>query len=52
MGGTYTVDCPIVEVFLLLVIIPLVGNVGHVRGFPPELEGIDTTRTEGFPPAI
>ena len=45
-------DCPIVEVFLLLVTIPLVGNVGHAGGFPPPLEGTDTTGTEGFLLAI
>ena len=45
-------DCPAVEVFLLLVKIPLVGNVGHAGGGPSALEGTDTTRTEGCPPAI
>ena len=49
VGGTYTMDCPIVEVFLLLVTIPLVGNVGHAGGFPSVLECIDTSGTEGFP---
>ena len=34
VGETYAMDCPIVEVFLLLVTIPLVGNVGHTGGFP------------------
>ena len=52
MGGTYTVDCPAVEVYLLLVTIPLVGNVGHAECFPPALKGTDTTGTEGFPPTI
>ena len=52
LGGTYTVDYPIVEVFLLLVTIPLVGNVGHVGGFPRALEGTDTTGTKVCPLAI
>ena len=44
-------DCPIVEVCLLFATVPLVGNVGHVGGFPLTLEGTDTIGTEGFPPA-
>ena len=44
--------CPTVEVFILLVTIPLVGNVGRAGGSPPMLEGIDTTGTEGSPPTI
>ena len=42
----------VVEVYLLLVTIPLAGNVGHAEGFPLALEGTNTTGTEGFPPAI
>ena len=52
VGGTYTVDCPTLEVCLLLVAIPLTSNVGHAGGFPPSLEGTDATGTEGFPPVI
>ena len=52
VGGTYTMDCPTIEVFLLLVTIPLVGNVGQAEGFPLVLEGTNTTGTEGYPPTI
>ena len=52
MGGTYTRDCHVVEVCLLLVVIPLTSNVGHAGGFPPSLEGTYATGTEGFPPVI
>ena len=45
-------DFPIVEVFLLLVTILLLGNIGHTRDSPLVLEGIYTTGTKGFPPAI
>ena len=50
--GHIPMGCPTVKVFILLVTIPLVGNVGRVGGFPPALEGTDTTGTEGCLPAI
>ena len=52
VGGTYSVDCPTVEVYLLLVTIPLVGNIVHIKGFPLVLKGTDTTGAKRFPPSI
>ena len=52
VGGTYTVDCLIVKVWLLVVTIPLVGNLRHADGLPLTLKGTYTTGTEGFPSSI
>ena len=45
VGGTYNMDCPTLEVCLLLVKLPLVGNAGNGEGFPLPLEGTKTSGT-------
>ena len=46
VGGTYIVDFSILEVCPLLATTQVIGNVGHARGFPPTLEGVDETGIE------
>ena len=52
VGGTYNVECPVVEFYLLLVTNPLIDDVFCVIGFPSALAGTDETGMEGFPPCI